>query len=125
MRRPNWEWTEMFDRYNSKQGVKRFEVAVWLSGVLCALSYWVPTKNKLVLKIYALGRAPQGNPLAGQTLGIIVACADAYARLLGSTEIWICEPMNRDLVALYARHDFSPVPADGSQVTHLTLRLQP
>jgi len=124
-KRPTWQWTELFTRYNSKQGVKRFEVAVWLSGVLCALSYGVPTKNKLILRINALGRAPRDNPLAGKTLGIILACADAYARLLGSTEIWICEPMNQDLVAIYAKHDFSPVPADGSHVTHLTLRLQP
>ncbi len=119
MRRPNWEWAEMFDRYNSKQGVKRFEVAVWLSGTLCALCYGVPTRNKLILKIHALGRAPSNNPLAGKITDIVLISATFYARLLGSTEIWICEPMNARLIDLYISHRFMPVPANGIHVTHL------
>jgi hypothetical protein len=121
-KRPTWEWVELFNRYNTRQGVKRFEVAVWLRGVLCGLCYGFPNKSKLILRIHAIGRAPNGNQLAGKVLPVLLASADAYALLLGSKEVWICEPMNSELVALYAKHKFSPVTADGGQVTHLIRR---
>ena len=38
----------MFTRYNQKNAFKRFEVAIKLRGQLYALSYGMPSNNKLI-----------------------------------------------------------------------------
>ncbi len=123
-KRPTWRWAEMFIHYHKMSAFKRFEVAVSLAGQLCALSYGMPSNGKLILKIHALARAPGASPLAGQVLPIVLACADSYARLLGSQEIWICNPMNEGVAKYYESFEFTPVCDRRGKTTHLIMRLQ-
>lgn len=122
-KRPTWQWTEMFARYNQKSAFCRFEVAVRVAGRLCALAYGMPSNSKLILRIHALERAPQMNPLAGHVLPVILATVDAYARILGSREIWICNPMNPRIAKHYENYDFTPVIGPGGATSHLIMRL--
>jgi hypothetical protein len=122
-KRPTWEWVEMFTRYNHKRAFKRFEVASRNNGQLCALSYGMPSNNRLILMINAIGRAPGDNPLSGEVFPIVLACASAYARLLASQEIWVCDPINARVAAYYESHGLEPVRNSHGVTTHLVMRL--
>jgi hypothetical protein len=115
----------MYHSYHSHSGVKRFEIAVRANGKLCALCYGVPSRNKLILKLHALSRLPNNNPLSGNILSMILFSADAYARLIGSQELWLCEPMNHSLVKLYESVGFTAHYNTIGIATHLSMRIQP
>jgi hypothetical protein len=121
-KQPSWSWQSMYDNYNHDRALKRFDVAVYCGNTLCALCYGIPTKRKLILKLHLLQRMPSPNPLSGNTLNIVLYAAKVYAKILGSLELWICEPMNERLVTLYKKdYGFTEVrePKTGV-VTHLT-----
>lgn len=120
---PIWEWTRLYRAYRSNSGVKRFDVAIRAHGKLCALCYGVPSRQKLVLKLHALSRLPNANPLAGNILSIVLFSADAYARLIGAQELWLCNPMNSHLVALYESVGFESHRNGIGVTTHLSMRI--
>jgi hypothetical protein len=120
---PTWEWKRMYEDYRSNTGLKRFDTALIMNGQLCALCYGVPTKSKLTLKIHAISRNPYNNPLKGKVLEIILFAANAYARLLGADELWICNPMNSKLVKVYERAGYEAKKNKLNITTHLSLRL--
>lgn len=120
---PIWEWTRMYRDYHSHTGVKRFDTALFAQGKLCALCYGVPSRGKLILKLHALSRAPRDNPLAGKILSIMLFAANAYARLIGAKEMWLCEPMNESLVTLYEKQGYTAHRNNLGKTTHLSMRL--
>lgn len=121
---PIWEWTRMYREYHSHSGVKRFDIAVRAHGKLCALCYGVPSRGKLILKLHALSRMPNDNPLKGNILSMVLFAADAYARLIGAQEMWLCNPMNSSLAKLYENHGFSAHSNGIGITTHLSMRIQ-
>lgn len=114
----------MYKDYQSNAGSKRFDIAFKVNGKICALCYGVPTKTKMVLKIHALERKPNQNPLQGQTLKIILFAAEAYATLLGSKELWLCNPMNQTLVGKYQKAGFDAHTDKAGYTSHLSLRIK-
>lgn len=122
---PIWEWTRMYRDYHSNSGAKRFDIAVRAHGKLCALCYGVPSRRKLVLKLHALSRLPNNNPLRGNILSMVLFAADAYARLIGSEEMWLCNPMNNHLVKLYESAGFTAHYNNIGTATHLSIRIRP
>lgn len=78
----------------------------------------------MVLKIHALERKPVNNPLQGKVLTMILFAADAYANLLGSKELWICNPMNQALVQKYQGAGFKAHNNKLGQTSHLSLRIK-
>lgn len=123
VKRPIWSWVDMYNTCQSKNLLKRFEIALNTNGKLVALCYGIPSKHKVLLKIHALARAPIDNPLAGDVLNILFFAAIAYAELIGSQEIWLVEPMNETLVEKYQRHGYEPVRNKLGVVTHLVLKV--
>lgn len=121
---PIWDWERMYHDYQSHSGVKRFDVALSMGGVLSALCYGVPSRRKLSLKLHAISRKPDNNPLQGKILTIILFAADAYARLLGCEELWICNPMNEKLVDVYQKYGYVANKNRMGTTTHLTMRLK-
>jgi len=119
-----WEWRGMYNEYQSNSGLKRFDLAFKVNGKLCALCYGVPTRTKMVLKIHALERKPENNPLQGKILTMILFAADAYANLIGAKELWICNPMNPVLVRKYEGVGFQPHNNKKGQTSHLSLRIK-
>jgi hypothetical protein len=121
---PIWTWTRMYRDYHGNSGIKRFDAALDVNGKLCALCYGVPSRRKLILKLHAIARLPENNPLEGKVLTIMLFAADAYARLLDAEELWICNPMNDRLVSLYEGAGYSVNSDRSGVVTHLSLRLK-
>ncbi len=121
---PIWNWERMYHDYHSHAGVKRFDVALSAGGVLSALCYGAPSRKKLTLKLHAISRRPYDNPLQGKILTIILFAADAYARLLGCEELWICNPMNEKLVDVYQKYGYVANKNRMGATTHLTMRLK-
>jgi hypothetical protein len=119
-----WEWRNMYNEYQSNSGLKRFDLAFKVHGQICALCYGIPTRTKMVLKIHALERKPDNNPLQGKALTMILFAADAYANLLGAKELWICNPMNPTLVSKYQGVGFQPHNNKLGRTSHLTLRIK-
>ena len=121
---PSWEWRSLYHNYHSHSGIKRFDLAVRSRGNLCALCYGVPSRGKLILKLHALSRRPQNNPLSGNVLSMVLFSADSYARLIGAEEMWLCNPMNNKLVSLYESVGFTAHFNGLGIPTHLSMRLQ-
>lgn len=121
---PIWDWERMYHDYHSHSGVKRFDIALSAGGVLSALCYGIPSRRKLTLKLHAISRRPYDNPLQGKILTIILFAADAYARLLGCEELWICNPMNEKLVDVYQRYGYRANKNRMGNTTHLAMRLK-
>lgn len=118
-----WEWKSMYADYRSNTGLKRFDTALVMNGQLCALCYGIPTKTKLTLKIHAISRNPLNNPLEGKVLEIVLFAANAYARILGADELWICNPMNSKLIEVYERSGYEVNKNKLNRTTHLSMRL--
>lgn len=121
---PCWEWVRMYHDYHSNTGIKRFDTALYAHGKLCALCYGLPSRRKLILKLHAIGRLPHNNPLEGKVLTIMLFAADAYARILDAEELWICNPMNSQLVSIYKSIGYTPHTNNLGITTHLSLRLK-
>lgn len=121
---PIWEWTTLYRNYHSHSGIKRFDVAIRAQGKLSALCYGVPSKRKLILKLHALSRLPDNNPLRGRVLSMVLFAADAYARLIDAEEMWLCNPMNERLVNLYEGAGFTPHYNNFGLATHLSIRIK-
>lgn len=121
---PTWEWVKMYHTYHGNSGIKRFDTALHAHGKLCALCYGIPSRKKLILKLHAIGRLPLENPLEGKVLTIMLFAANAYARILDAEELWICTPMNSQLISLYKNIGYTPQTNHLGITTHLSLRLK-
>lgn len=117
-----WEWTKMYSDYQGHSGIKRFDLALKQGNRLLALCYGVPSKRKFILKLHAIERTPINNPLNGRILEIVLFAADSYAGLLGSKELWLCNPMSPAHVRMYSKAGFEPNSNSLGIVTHLISR---
>ncbi len=122
-KKPTWEWVRQYHLHQENTCIKRFDAAVSVGGVLCALCYGIPTRAKLTLKIHTLARKPENNPLAGNVRRVMLFAALTYARLLGCKEIWLCNPLNEELVPVYTRSGYVAHKNRFGKTTHLVMRL--
>ena len=114
----------MYMDYHSNSGIKRFDLALHQEGKLQALCYGVPSPGKYILKLHALERSPIENPIRGKVLSIVLFAADAYARLIGAEELWLCNPASSSHVKMYSKAGFEPHFNNLGIATHLSLRLK-
>jgi hypothetical protein len=119
-----WSWTRLYSDYHSNTGIKRFDLAVKANGRLQLLCYGVPSRAKLILKLHAIERHPVSNPLSGKIIDLALFAADAYARLIGSNELWLCNPVSSAHVRLYQNAGFEPKYNHQGEVTHLLMRIE-
>jgi len=92
-RRVGWPWHLMIPDWR-RNYPKRFEVAIWRDGVLCALALGRPARKAPHLSLYYLERNPDpANPLRGQVTGAVLATLRAYAVVLGKAELRLMDPL--------------------------------
>lgn len=120
----SWKWSQLFTEYHSNSGVKRFDIAVKIGGQLQLLCYGVPSRGRLFLKLHAIERAPHRHALRGRVIDIALYAADAYARLIESEEIWLCNPVSPAHVRLYQSAGFEPHFNSQGKVTYLSMRIE-
>ncbi len=123
-KRPIWSWVDMYHKYQGPNALKRFDMALVSGGNAVALCYGIPSKNKMILKIHTIARDPVANPLEGMVMEIILFAVNAYAGLLDSREVWLCEPMNALLVKKYEQFGYIPQTNKLGKVTHLSLEVR-
>jgi hypothetical protein len=97
---------------------------VKIGGQLQLLCYGVPSRSKLILKLHAIERAPLQHALRGKIIDIALFAADAYARLIESEEIWLCNPISPAHVRLYQAAGFEPQTNASGNVTYLSMRIE-
>ena len=118
-----WQWQQMYADYHTHAGVKRFDLAIKLHGVLQLLCYGVPSRRKLILKMHAIERSPVRYTLEEDAVEIALLGALTYADLLRSKEIWLCNPVSPAHVRYYRQYGFTPHHDAAGLVPYLTMRL--
>lgn len=113
-----WSWALGLKKFHKQP--KRFDVAITVAGQLCGLCVGSPTRGKLILKVKVLEGLSVGNPLKGNIVLIALFAAHAYAHLLGSIEVWLCNPVNETMVKRYQLAGYEPVRDRSGKVTHMT-----
>jgi hypothetical protein len=124
-RAATWSWEVLYRDYHRNDGIKRFDLAVRIGGRLQLLCYGLPNNSRLILKLHAIERGPERNPLRGRVLEIALSAAIAYARLIGSQELWICNPVSTAHVRMYSAGGFTPHTGRDGAISHLSMRLDP
>ena len=119
----SWQWQQMYADYHTHAGIKRFDLAIKLHGILQLLCYGVPSRRKLILKLHAIERSPTEYRLADNAVSIALFAAFAYAELIESKEIWLCNPLSPAHVRLYQAHGFTARPDALGRIPYLTMRL--
>ena len=115
-----WQWKMLYQTYTSRKGFMRFDLAIKSGGRLCGLCYGIQSKRKLILKLHALSGAPSNDRLKGKILPIVLYAANAYARLLGAEQIWLCNPVSAGVVKLYGEFGFQSNSTRIGNVTHMS-----
>jgi len=107
-RRVDWDWTNGFKTLKYRHP-KRFEVAVWQTGKLIALSFGRPTYNGNRLRLDLIEARPASLGDRDSAFPRIVVAYDVYARLIGAREIRVMNPINAEVRAYYERLGFEYV----------------
>lgn len=86
----NFPWSQIARRFRSTP--RRFEVALWADDALLGLAAGWASKNDSHVAIHFLERRHGHNLLQGYVAPIAVACAEAYAHILGKRLLKIRNP---------------------------------
>ncbi|MCC5825461.1 hypothetical protein [Alkalimonas sp.] len=99
-RRVMWSWQQWATRYAALYP-KRFELTIWFHSLLCSVSLGRPTWGAGKLRLDMIESSPERTPLSGNTTNLTVAAAQAYARIIGATQIRIMNPINSKVRSHY------------------------
>lgn len=99
-RRVMWSWQQWATRYAALYP-KRFELTIWFHSMLCSVSLGRPTWGAGKLRLDMIESSPDRTPLSGHTTNLTVAAAQAYARIIGATQIRIMNPINSKVRSHY------------------------
>lgn len=124
-RAASWDWTRLYYDYQSRSGARRFDLAIRKGDSLIGLCYGELGRDRLILKLHALERAPiKGNPLSNRFVDISLFAANLYANLNDTSELWLCNPVSPVHTRLYKRKGYTPQVDRLDRVTHLMKRLK-
>jgi hypothetical protein len=100
-----WNWEEQAHRYGRKP--RSFHAAAWSGQTLCGLCVGTVCRSKAHLIIHFMESAPDPHhPLRGLITRVMFGAAQNYARVLGVTRIYLCDPLP-SLRTRYASIGFS------------------
>jgi hypothetical protein len=92
-RRVAWPWPEMAADWR-KRHPERFELAVWSSGILCALAIGRPSPRAAHMSLHYLeGNPDPGQPLRHKVAAVVFTTLEAYAMALGKHELRLVDPI--------------------------------
>lgn len=88
-----WPWPAMVSDWRRIRP-ERFEASVWSDGQLCALALGKPAPSAPHLSVHYLEGSPDpAHPLRGWTTSVVLVAAEAYALILGKTELRLVDPL--------------------------------
>lgn len=111
----HWDWQNNYSYY-SKAYPKRFEVAVWESGMLTAISLGRPTYNATGLRLDIVEAMPKDLGDRSNVFDTILLAYEVYARMLNANHIRIMNPVNDTVKAYYEKYGYKYV-AKGDYLT--------
>lgn len=91
-RRVSWDWSELREEFGGYPA--RFELALCVSHVLCALAVGRPSKGKTFMKLYYLeGNPDLTHPLKGSVLTSVLEGFELYAAMLDCSVARLISPL--------------------------------
>jgi hypothetical protein len=106
-------------RYSGRRGRRKARGERRRAEAAGTLAVGIPTRGKITLKVHVVERRPCENPIKGSVLRIILFAAHAYAGMIGSTEVWLCNPVNETMVEKYQQLGYSAVRDRTGSATHM------
>ncbi len=106
-RRVAWEWDAVQKKYRTHP--KRFELSIWHRKLfLTGAAIGRPTWGKGKLRLDFIEASPIKSQLSGLIVDLVIFTGEAYADIIGATQIRIMSPVNEDVKRLYlSKDDFS------------------
>lgn len=111
IRKYPWDWDENYNFYRLKYP-KRFEVALWETDVLVAISMGRPTYNATGLRLDVVEAMPRDLGERSSVFDKIILAYEVYARLINADHIRIMNPVNESVKSLYEHYGYRYVSKD-------------
>lgn len=91
-RRVGWDWSELREEFGGYPA--RFELALCVGDVLCALAVGRPSKGRTLMKLYYLeGNPDLTHPLKGSVLTSVLEGFELYAAMLDCPVARLVSPL--------------------------------
>jgi len=99
-RRVDWDWIEGYSSFKFRHP-KRFELALWDSNTLMALSLGRPTYQGSFLRLDFVEASPRELGERPPAFGQVLVAYNVYARVINASHVRIMHPVNSDVRAYY------------------------
>ncbi|WP_250462349.1 hypothetical protein [Microbulbifer litoralis] len=96
----NWNFASRYKIFYPKA----FELSVWHGSTLCSLTLGRPTYKGTAVRLDFIERFNKHILFANDMFPISLLAYEAYARLIGATQIRVMDPLNEKLVKYYSSH---------------------
>ncbi|WP_299599668.1 hypothetical protein [uncultured Microbulbifer sp.] len=98
----SWDWN-----FSSRYKIfypKAFDLSVWHGSTLCSMTLGRPTYRGTAIRLDFIERFNKHVLFANDMFPVSLLAYEAYARLIGATQIRIMDPLNEKLVKYYSSH---------------------
>lgn len=109
LRQYDWDWLNNYSYY-SKSYPKRFEIAVWESSTLIAISLGRPTYHATGMRLDVVEAMPRDLGDRSNVFDTIILAYEIYARMINANHIRIMNPVNDRVRAFYERYGYQYIP---------------
>jgi len=114
----------MYQGYQSKGSVHRFDTAISKSNKLVGLARGVLERNRLTLKVHAMEVSSETKSLANRMLEITLYAAGVYSKFNQTPKIWLCNSVSPACVRLYSGQGYEPNYDRFGRCTHLIKKVK-
>lgn len=114
-RKYDWDWKDNYNIYRTRYP-KRFEIAVWESNVLTAISLGRPTYNATGLRLDVVEAMPRDLGERASVFDTIILAYEVYARMINANHIRIMNPVNSTVKSFYEKYGYRYI-AKGDYLT--------
>jgi hypothetical protein len=89
----DWPWPKMAADWRRGRPA-RFDLAIWSDDTLCGLALGRPAPSAAHMSLHYLeGNPDPGHPLHFKVLNVVITALEAYATVLGKTELRLVDPL--------------------------------
>ncbi|XPF95463.1 hypothetical protein ACM9HF_05465 [Colwellia sp. RE-S-Sl-9] len=114
-----WSFSQGYKKWAYRHP-DRLDLAVWLNTTLCSLAIGFPTKTGQSMRLDVIEKNPcEQHILDKRIFEINITVFEAYADLIGASQIKIMRPLNDKLIHYYRNHGFIYQKSKGSDPEHL------
>ena len=116
----SWDWS--FSNRYKVLNPKAFDLSVWHGSTLCSLTLGRPTYRGTAVRLDFIERFNKHVLFANDMFPVSLLAYEAYARLIGATEIRVMDPMNEKLVKYYSSNGGFSYKAGRQGVPHYLVK---